>query len=86
MHRSRILLSAALLIGTTMCIFVPPSTAQVKGQLPPGPKNAPQIGQKAPDFTLPDSNGTPVKLSSFSSIPTGGKPPWVLLIFYRGYW
>ena len=86
MVRARIVLATALLAGSAMSIFVPSSSAQVRGQLPPAPKNAPKVGQKAPDFTLPDSNGNPVKLSSFSSIPTGGKPPWVLLIFYRGYW
>lgn len=62
---------------------------------------APQVGQVAPDFTLPDSNNRPVNLlgtlhSPFT--PTGpyaviGGPPFtfpptagVVLIFYRGYW
>ena len=86
MVHARIALATALLAGSAMSIFAPPSSAQVRGQLPPGPKNAPKIGQKAPDFTLPYSNGNPVKLSSLTSVPAGAKPPWVLLIFYRGYW
>lgn len=42
---------------------------------------APQIGQKAPDFVLTDSNGKQVSL-----IETLSKQQGVLLVFYRGYW
>lgn len=57
----------------------------------PASKGAPQVGQKAPDFTLPDSNGTPVTLSRLWGAAEGSaagaaKDHWVLLIFYRGYW
>lgn len=38
------------------------------------------IGEVAPDFTLEDENGRPVKLSS-----SRDKEP-VILVFYRGYW
>ena len=38
------------------------------------------VGQPAPDFTLPDAAGRPVRLSSFR----GQKA--VVLVFYRGYW
>ncbi len=56
-------------------------------QLPPSP-GAPQVGQKAPDFTLPDQDGHPVTLSKLLGAPGGAsKPPRVVvLIFYRGYW
>jgi len=55
-------------------------------RLPPAP-GAPQVGQKAPDFTLPDSNGKSVSLSELTSKELKGRPPRaVLLIFYRGYW
>lgn len=51
---------------------------------------APQVGQKAPDFTLPDTNNQDVSLAQlFAPVPgdTGVVPPHaVLLIFYRGYW
>lgn len=48
---------------------------------------APAVGQKAPEFTLTDTNGQPVTLASLLSQPINNKPPkGVLLIFYRGYW
>lgn len=67
--------------------------ARLAGQLPPS-KGAPRVGEKAPDFTLPDSNGKPVKLSELfassewrqGAIAAPSRAPWVLLIFYRGYW
>ena len=53
----------------------------------PESAGAPKVGEKVPDFTLPDSNGKPVRLSSLLEQPGGGNPgTWVLLIFYRGYW
>ena len=48
---------------------------------------APQVGQKVPEFTLPDSTGKQVSLNELLTNPIEGKPPkGVLLIFYRGYW
>jgi hypothetical protein len=58
----------------------------------PASHGAPKVGQKAPDFTLPDINGKPVSLSGLlaeaqAASSDNGKPPRsVLLIFYRGYW
>lgn len=57
----------------------------------PASQGAPQVGEKAPEFTLPDVNGQRVKLSELLSPPTAEeerakKPRWVLLVFYRGYW
>jgi len=48
--------------------------------LPPS-HGAPHVGQKAPDFTLLDSNGKSVTLSELLA-----SSPRVLLVFYRGYW
>jgi peroxiredoxin len=53
---------------------------------------APRVGQKAPDFTLPDTAGKRVSLSELLASPAAGageangKTRWVVLIFYRGYW
>jgi hypothetical protein len=52
----------------------------VARQLPPSP-NAPRIGQKVPEFTLPDQDGKPVALAEL--LPASKA---TLLIFYRGYW
>jgi hypothetical protein len=63
----------------------------------PASPGAPQVGQKAPDFTLTDMNNNPVSLSDLLTRPleparpamVGGaaRPPkGVLLVFYRGYW
>ena len=38
------------------------------------------VGRPAPDFTLPDSSGRPVRLADYR----GQKA--VVLVFYRGYW
>ena len=55
-------------------------------QLPPS-RGAPQVGQKAPDFTLTDTSEKQVMLSELLSTPMNGtKPKGVLLVFYRGYW
>lgn len=39
-----------------------------------------RVGERAPDFTLPDAAGAAVSLASFR-----GRTP-VVLVFYRGYW
>lgn len=73
-----------VLLGTAALLVA----AQEKGPsrvLPPS-NNAPQVGEKAPDFTLPDVHGNSVTLSEFIAHGEDDKPGWVLLIFYRGYW
>ena len=64
----------------------------------PGAPGAPQVGQKAPEFSLVDMNGRAVKLSELLTAPmnaassvagssaSGHTPKGVLLVFYRGYW
>ena len=82
---------AARLVVWLALLLVP--DARLAGQLPPS-KGAPSVGEKAPDFTLPDSTGKPVKLSELlassgwrqGAIAAPSRAPWVLLIFYRGYW
>ena len=50
----------------------------------PSAQAAPQVGQKAPDFTLLDTKGRPVSLNGLLTGLLPGKG--VLLVFYRGYW
>lgn len=58
----------------------------------PFAEHAPRVGQKAPPFSLPDTNGQPESLSKLLSTPIGASsapqhgPKGVLLVFYRGYW
>ena len=40
----------------------------------------PDTGCRAPDFTLPDSTGTPRSLGSL----VGARP--LVLLFFRGHW
>lgn len=70
-------------------------TAFIMSRWLPASHGAPQVGQRAPDFTLADTSGTPVSLSELLSGNTGVRnregqprpaPKGVLLIFYRGYW
>jgi hypothetical protein len=46
----------------------------------PASTQAPRIGEKAPDFNLPDQNDKRVALVDLLS------PHGVILIFYRGHW
>jgi hypothetical protein len=55
--------------------------------LPPPSAGAPQVGQRVPDFILPDSDGHLVSLSQLLAGSDASAPPKaVLLVFYRGYW
>ena len=46
----------------------------------PATPTARGVGERPPDFTLPDAAGRPVSLADYR-----GKKP-VVLVFYRGYW
>jgi AhpC/TSA family len=41
---------------------------------------APRLGEKAPEFSLPDQDGKPIALANLLS------PHGAVLIFYRGHW
>jgi hypothetical protein len=51
----------------------------------PASAEAPRVGQKAPEFTLPDQNDKQVALADLILSPAG-KPGGAVLIFYRGFW
>jgi hypothetical protein len=53
----------------------------------PRSNGAPQVSQKAPDFTLKDTSNQPESLAALLTQPINNRPArGVLLIFYRGYW
>ena len=84
--RSKIVTSIVTLLSVVILgLFV--FTIFIAGRWLPASKGAPQVGQIAPDFTLPDTMGNQVTLDNLLFTPINGNPPkGVLLIFYRGYW
>lgn len=54
----------------------------------PAAAGAPEVGERAPDFVLTDSEGRSVRLYDLVGPAAGGSGPssWVVLVFYRGYW
>ncbi len=61
--------------------------ALIEARRLPASAGAPQVGQKAPEFTVTDINNKSVMLTDLLTQPINNKPArGVLLIFYRGYW
>ena len=84
--RSKIVGSILATLSVVIFGFFVFATFIMARRLPPS-HGAPQVGQKAPDFTLSDTNDKPVSFSELLSSPIKGKSPkGVLLVFYRGYW
>jgi hypothetical protein len=55
--------------------------------IPAESATAPQVGQRVPDFTLPDSTEHSVSLTQLFTSSAGKEPPKaLLLVFYRGSW
>jgi hypothetical protein len=84
-------------VSLLLCGFVGFAFASARAL--PASSGAPQVGQKAPDFTLADSSGAKVSLehllgkapgapltASANSSGAGTPAKAVLLIFYRGWW
>ena len=84
--RSKIVTSIVAAFGLVVfALFV--FTFFVVGRWLPASKGAPQVGQRAPDFSLPDASGKQVSLNELLTAPVNGNAPkGVLLVFYRGYW
>lgn len=78
---------AVLSLGTA--VFFGYATLYASRQLPAA-AGAPGVGEKAPEFTLADTSGNMVAMSTLLSEPMSGiggqKPRGLLLVFYRGYW
>ncbi len=85
-RRSKIAASLlATLSALVLALFV--FSTFIMARWLPAAHGAPQVGQKAPDFSLADTNNKPVTLASLLAAPINGHAPkGVLLIFYRGYW
>jgi|SRR3990172_3127607 len=81
-HGGQIAAPILVALGVVLGGFFVYLTEVASRQLPAS-ASAPKVGEKAPDFTLPDVHLQPVRLSGLVGTPSAS---WVLLIFYRGYW
>jgi len=70
--RSKIADSILAALSVAIFGFFIFSTFIVARRLPASPEH-PQVGQKAPDFTLSDTNGKPVSLSELLTSPINGE-------------
>jgi hypothetical protein len=80
-YRGRVLGPILGVLGLAVVGFFLYATLVATRDLPASP-DAPKVGQKAPDIALQDSQRRPVALRDLM----GPGKPWVVLIFYRGYW
>jgi hypothetical protein len=80
LYRGKIVGTILTAIALFLFAFFSYEIFYVLRQVPPS-TGAPHVGQKAPDFTLPDQNEKPVRLADLLS---GSKA--AVLIFYRGFW
>jgi hypothetical protein len=87
LYRGRIAGTILLGLGVALFGFLGFNLVYLARQLPSS-QGAPQVGGKAPDFTLPDEDGHPVTLSRLLEPDTSGGNGLngVVLIFYRGFW
>lgn len=79
LYRGKVFGSIFTMIALSAFAFFAYIAFYLLRQVPPS-TGAPHVGQKAPEFTLPDQNGKPTALADLVS----GRA--ALLIFYRGHW
>ena len=79
LYRGKVFGSIFLVISVLLFAFFSYETFYVLRQVPLSAQ-APRVGEKAPEFTLPDQNGKSVALADLLS--RNG----AVLIFYRGHW
>lgn len=86
-YRGKALGTILAFLGVTLVALFAAGIFYFSRQLPLS-KRAPHVGEKAPDFTLPDQDGNLVTLSKLLESGRSGaeRPSGVVLIFYRGYW
>jgi hypothetical protein len=80
LYRGKIFGSIFTTIAFVLFSFFAYEIFYVLRQIPPS-AGAPRIGQKAPEFTVPDQNEKPVALADLLS-----RSKAVAVIFYRGFW
>jgi hypothetical protein len=71
---------AWLALGFSSLLLAAGAWFNFVGARVPDTPTAMRVGERAPDFTLPDALGRAVSLEDYR-----GKKP-VVLVFYRGYW
>lgn len=76
-QRIAVIVFALVMVGAPVFAQLGPKDGP---DLAPTDLNRVRVGQPAPDFTLEDSDGNALTLSSFQGKKT------VVLVFYRGYW
>ncbi|MEQ1472975.1 MAG: hypothetical protein ABLQ96_04095 [Candidatus Acidiferrum sp.] len=90
-YRGKIAGPILALFSLALAVFFGYATLHASRRLPLS-AGAPQVGTRAPEFTLTDTSGKMVSLSTLLSetMPASNgsatKPRGVVLIFYRGYW
>jgi hypothetical protein len=87
-HPTRSKIASSIIATLSVAVFgVFIFAAFIMARWLPAAHGAPQVGHKAPEFSLADTTGKMVSLSELLAAPINGKAPkGVLLIFYRGYW
>ena len=87
LYRGKI--AGSILIVLSVSVMALFSYGTLHGSRVPPSNDAPKVGEKAPDFSLPDTHGNAETLATLLAAPqdSTGKPPRaLLLVFYRGYW
>jgi len=79
LYRGKIFGSIFAIISILFFAFFAYETLYVARQVPLSAQ-APRVGEKAPDFSLPDQSGKQVALADLLW------PNGAVLIFYRGHW